>query len=896
MKLFLKTLLILLSILFIFTAKNPYYLKSSTASTIISRHSWQNFENIKDKKILSKEKIKTEFKATQNRLGSVEIKLDVFSILEFDQLKYDTLIFKIRKKGDADWYYQGKYSSICQPNAFYPFGFPIIEDSKGKIFEIELESVSGTKDSAFSLNSKNTFFLSKYSFPLSYLKQNQNQISSFIMGKFISIFPAFLSTPLVNYLSIVFLSLLVSISNKLTKNQPFKKLTSPTQTLFFTFFNSFWVLVLAITLSQILFKNSESLEWTTYMLSSALIIPIAFGFNLFQKSKLFSEFKLKKILNIYFILFSSFIFLLLLNQAITIKHLLFLGLAFLPLIKKPAYPAQVLFINLIAIISVLGYFNLTFPALPLLKTLILLIITIFLFFFLQSRLTWTKLKLKIHPLILLLILLPLVFYLTQKPSDYHHHILYLGPAFDAFKGKSLLGATPSLYGYLSIHFVSLILSKIGFSFANFNLLNTLLFTIYYLFAAFILLRLIKNKIIWLLVVLVFITLQTVFSYHSVSFPPSVGPMRFGLSLLIIGILSYLSNKKTFIIGSILASIALFWSAETAAYVVPAWLITLLASSYSPKRVFKQILKTFLSKLTTFGIFTLIIFSTIVLKEYFTHQTFPKIINYFDYVRAIQGGVVSIPITFFGNYYPVIIIMVLGVIINIYLLASKTKTKLLPLLTFISIHNLAIFSYFIGRSHENNIINLTGFIIIQLIIILKIFIDVFKVKTSTFKSIVNLPIILFFLLYIFRLSDQLIALNDYMKSSFNQNKIDWFKPEAPTPILKTALASHDLEDSPIVLLSFENDIRLLLDSNFKNELPLNPAIINSWLPPGTEYKYIDKSINELKSGTVVFVHENNLHKFLQPVFGKLRKLYALQKIGTIPNQGLVIYQIKKSLSD
>ena len=32
----------------------------------------------------------------------------------------------------------------------------------------------------------------------------------------------------------------------------------------------------------------------------------------------------------------------------------------------------------------------------------------------------------------------------------------------------------------------------------------------------------------------------------------------------------------------------------------------------------------------------------------------------------------------------------------------------PILIFTAIHNLAIFSYFVSRSHENNIIHIAGF--------------------------------------------------------------------------------------------------------------------------------------------------------------------------------------------
>ena len=182
-------------------------------------------------------------------------------------------------------------------------------------------------------------------------------------------------------------------------------------------------------------------------------------------------------------------------------------------------------------------------------------------------------------------IIPLDFYLVQKPIAYHHYSFYLGPAFDVIKGKSLLGDTPSQYGYLSIHFLATILERIGFSFKNFHLLNLFLFAGYYLLGSLVLLKLNKNKFLGLITAIIFITLQPLFSDYSRVLLPSTGPLRFGFGLLIIWGLVYLSNSAAFIFGSIFSAIALFWSAETAIYIIPAWLMTCLFFKYPKRKIF-----------------------------------------------------------------------------------------------------------------------------------------------------------------------------------------------------------------------------------------------------------------------------------------------------------------------
>ncbi len=882
------SLFVLLSVLVLFILNNIGYLDRTTFSTIISQHQWQNFSAYKNKKLFAHQKLKGEFKATNNRLGTVDINLKIFQEDIFDSL---ILIFKIREKDSQDWYYQSEHNNIIYSDIFFPFGFPVIENSKNKTYEIEIESVNGTEQNAFALSSEDPYFLSKYDYPKNYLQQDKSKITAFIFGKISSFIASFTFISLINYLFILFFSFSFSIIQIFTKSKNRKRIIAETQKIFITFSNIIWLLIIGIIITLFYFKNSgalEALEWSMYQTSAIGVVLVAFIFGYFFKNKI-SVGIFRKLLNFYTVSFGSLVLLLLLTSSINIRHLLFLSLASIPLIKY-YYRFPGFLTNLIAILAVLSYFNIDFPKFSPSRILIIIFITIILYFASQSRFKFIKTSLKIPTWILLLVSLPIIFYITQKPINYHHYSFYIGPVLDVIKDKSLLGETPSQYGYLSIHFLAFILKRIGISFANFNLVNILLFIFYFFLASLILFKLIKNKLYAFFTSLIIISLQTIFSYYYTILYPSTGPLRFGLGLIIIFILTYFSSSIGLFLSSIIASIALFWSIETAVYIIPAWLAACLIFSYSSTNSFKEFFKSSIRKLSFFGITTVIIFSLIILKEYSIQHAFPRISDYFEYAMAYKDSHGTLLIPAYGNFYPIVLIMILGVVAIAYILTNKIKTKLLPLFVFIAIHNIALFSYFVSRSHENNIVNITSFAILELIIIFKILTNVLNINIPQLKRTINLPIFLFLVMFSFRLYDRRINLYPYIQNSYQQNMADWFNPKSVKPVLITALEKHNLKNNPIVLLSLNQDTGLLVESNLKNELSLNPAEMAYVLKDTWRDKYINPNLEKLTIGTVIIVDANRSNSFLGPVFNDIQNIYDLKEIGIIFQENLIIYQI------
>lgn len=76
-----------------------------------------------------------EFTVNNNEFGSLDLKFDTGR-----SGKDHELLFRLKEINSEDWYYQAKYNTAdFYNNAFYPFGFPTINNSLNKTYLFEVE-------------------------------------------------------------------------------------------------------------------------------------------------------------------------------------------------------------------------------------------------------------------------------------------------------------------------------------------------------------------------------------------------------------------------------------------------------------------------------------------------------------------------------------------------------------------------------------------------------------------------------------------------------------------------------------------------------------------------------------------------------------------------------------
>lgn len=127
-------------------------------------------------------KISTHFTSTDNYLGIVSIHFSQENIMTEGRV-----IFRIKEIGSAHWYYQNSYNALeINQLSQYPFGFPIINNSKNKDYQIEIELQNSNKA---SLRISKTYpaIITTFKYPKGPLLSSREALFAFIFKRFFNI-------------------------------------------------------------------------------------------------------------------------------------------------------------------------------------------------------------------------------------------------------------------------------------------------------------------------------------------------------------------------------------------------------------------------------------------------------------------------------------------------------------------------------------------------------------------------------------------------------------------------------------------------------------------------------------------------------------------------------------
>ena len=129
--------------------------------------------------LLAGDKVIGEFKSEDNFLGIVEIRF-----LVHGKVSNDYHIFRIKEKSDKKWYHTNTYKAKeFGGYPLFPFGFPIITNSKGKIYYFELESLSGRSGDAVGISAIEPVIVVKNVFSKTYLLNHREELALFLFKK-----------------------------------------------------------------------------------------------------------------------------------------------------------------------------------------------------------------------------------------------------------------------------------------------------------------------------------------------------------------------------------------------------------------------------------------------------------------------------------------------------------------------------------------------------------------------------------------------------------------------------------------------------------------------------------------------------------------------------------------
>ena len=877
------TLIIAFVLFFLFLIQRVYYFQDFSPTVIIESN---KFESKTGSNLYQGNKINGEFNAKHNKLGIVSVNFDTHRNINIDYLQ-----FSIKEKGQENWYYTNRYKvHQSQNNQYFPFGFPEIENSKNKTYQIEIESLYGSGNNSVIPSPNNEPFLTKYNFPKKYLLANPKEIPIYLFSKIMSLFS---HVNIFDYVLIITLSALffgilkiIDIFLNYYSNHQLRylekfihvlrpsshktKYLDPINKMFFSVIVSILILLLVSSLIIIINKGHiESSGWLIYEICSVVIfISVAIFTNPYFKIKqIFLEKSLLLIVALFLIQIYFFQYV---NHLISYRYLIFTTLAIIPAfysyhqnydLKKSL---KILLINMFLIFYISAYFSMYIDLFSTLKFIIIILLTIFFYTYRQDKAFLIKNKIVI--IISFFILILFVFLSTQKPINVDHYSFYVGPAYEISQGKSIISDSPSQYGYLSIHFIKSILEPIGINLYNFHLLNKTLFGLYFIGFFVIFIKITKNPILTILLTIIVTFFQTYFSEYGGTLFPSSGPLRFGFGLLVIFIILYLPKKYKIIIASLISSIAIFWSAETAIYIVPAFVFTIGSYCYINTNNLKETFKLFLRKISPFVFISCLLFVLILVKEYGYHKIFPPLSNYFEFATIYKNGAAALPIPLFGNYYVIILTLITGLTLAIYSIYQKDRDNTALAINFISIHNLAIFSYFIGRSHQNNIVNISPFIFLEVIMVYYYFTQ----KINKISKYYTMSFTLFFVIFF------MIANNNLDNFTLLSKKENITETLQKYQQLKK---EYSLTQDNVLILSYDHDTEIITDNKIKTVLPLNPGTMTI-ASPNYQQKYLIPNINKIRIGTTLVYTQD-----LPELFDFLKNYFFLKEVDPKTNKGI-----------
>lgn len=134
-----------------------------------------SLSRIPNEELLKGYKIMGSFSAGYDHLGIIG-----FRFWNFYRISEDKIIFRIRPADEEEWHYENIYGvDQFQPHQYFTFGFPIIDNTKGRNFVFEIESTAGIPGDAIGVSDQNPIFIAKYQYPKSMIISSPEEMIRF---------------------------------------------------------------------------------------------------------------------------------------------------------------------------------------------------------------------------------------------------------------------------------------------------------------------------------------------------------------------------------------------------------------------------------------------------------------------------------------------------------------------------------------------------------------------------------------------------------------------------------------------------------------------------------------------------------------------------------------------
>ncbi len=711
------------------TSNSLYYKVSdvndrySGITTVTQKNS---LKQVADSNLLAKKKISVTFTGKTNNLGIIAIPFDTHN-----KSVNNRIIFRLKEAGEKDWHHQVTYNTNqFQTNIPFPFGFPIIRNSKNRPYTFEIESLNGTSKEFISISSANKYFFTKYKFSKSELVNNPYLLLQFFVTKMDSQLFLFKIEEIINIilLSIMPSFILIILAAKGKKVGEIKglflkvskkiKLQFPDlrgrkidekerNSLLFGFLITFSLVAFTVLLTGVLSSPwTGQKKWTPYL--SILVPSFLLGLNYLKIRWLnkgyllvIAGFLTSAVLTMGILSYGLFSWvgvsgvLLIVCSLVIIPQLKYFSFIFIGTL------IFLLGINSIVFINTYGWLGLPWAV-------ITMIVVVYAFLFpltFEKNSRWTLIN-KISFTILLIISFMLAFRsdsLFLGSSELHWN--YYGGVIQTVRSEGeLLWSAPSQYGLLNVLLPSLLPWTSRNSFFIFQ-------AVLFFISSFILIKTVYGyfgrSAVFTLIGLVSLSLFY-FADPGLIGPtlyPSSSAVRFFCCYILIYAILLEYKKNTiqregvkWLVGGAYVLGAL-WSAESFLYCTAIYTTYLFSSALSMSKL-KTIITAFRFLILNISLI-LILFVGFNLSYFMITRHFPDWSMFSMYAFGYANGFGELSIAPWGIHWAVVSILSAIIFIMWLLYSSKKYSEwIVVAVCFMSLW--ALTSYYVGRAVVNNV--------------------------------------------------------------------------------------------------------------------------------------------------------------------------------------------------
>ena len=148
-------------------------------SVITQKYSKNYFSSISNEPILAGEQRIFEFIATHDNLGYVSINFDIVAKGREDYINLKIYEKELKNIIKEETTFAGAFQGLN----FYPFGFPIIPDSKGNVYAVTITSKYGTIENHVAIKDAKSIFSASYQYDKSQVLTNPQYLINFAVAK-----------------------------------------------------------------------------------------------------------------------------------------------------------------------------------------------------------------------------------------------------------------------------------------------------------------------------------------------------------------------------------------------------------------------------------------------------------------------------------------------------------------------------------------------------------------------------------------------------------------------------------------------------------------------------------------------------------------------------------------